>query len=232
MKKPNVAFATVIWRETYERMLGKGGIIAQNLAALQYQFVEHICAINNGIPEDYVLHQEWPRVWMRYHDSATVALRVGDLVPGLDGPAFWYTIGPLVAIFRSRADYILFVSDDVTLTVDDPSWIDTAIEKMEDDPSIMACSPQWWKTVGEYLAEHPDNVQHGNWLKMRGFSDHCFLIRRSDFLKPIYDQYCAAGYPVHGAFEHRIGSYMQENDKFRLVALGARWHHEPRYKYD
>jgi len=232
--RANITVATAIWEKTYPYMLGRQGLLARNLALVAQDSGIHtwdpIVAVNNGVPRD-VLQQYIPGEWVRYIASEVavpIAMKRYGIKQVEDG--FWYSAGPLTAIAMCHSPYLLYIADDVELVWSVPGWITDAIARMEVDPTVFAVSPLWHKPPGALLREHPDNhVDVHRWIKTRGFSDHCFLIRTADFQQDIYNWTHAesdARYPVPGAFEQRIGAYMAQHGLWRLVCTDAQWAHE------
>lgn len=234
----NVTIATSIWEKTYPYMLGPKGMFARNITALGQRFDHYLVAVNNGVPPD-VLRQDLIPDGAEYINSEPLARQAASLydIKGIN-KGFWYSAGPLAAIVKCPTEWLLYIADDVELVRSSPGWIDRAIFQVCNvHPGIMATSPMWHKPEMALLSEHPDNHLNfpwdfpgdADWMYTRGFSDHCFLIRVSDFRKMIYNEKNPASdrrYPAPGAFEKRIGAYMANHGLWRQVCLSAQWQHE------
>lgn len=237
-----VSLATPIWQHTYPYMLGPEGMLARNLRMLRdVDFADVMVLVNNGVPLDpeNILKQWIPRTWLRYIKS-DVAVRTmfreegvhldkGDVPITNISRGFWYSAGPLAAIAMCKTPYLLFIADDVELVRSEPGWVQHGIDCLQAHEGVMCVTPMWHKTRSELIYEHPENYGFFGAVMTRGFSDHAFLIRVADFRKAIYDEINAESdvlYPIDGAFEKRIGAYMRNHGKYRMVLEQAQWKHE------
>jgi hypothetical protein len=141
------------------------------------------------------------------------------------GPAGVFTVFLLVAVTLPGAPWMVHWDAEVHLTREG-DWISAAIELMERDHRVMCANPD----NSNHPASHgePD----GRFLLAPGFSDQLFLVRRSDFARPIYGERCIASlrYPLSEmgrTFEMRVDSYMRHHRRLRANHLDSCYFHPP-----
>ena len=155
------------------------------------------------------------------------ALKVTGLSISDLGRAYYYSVGPLVASTLPGDDWFLYWDAEVTLSRP-CNWVDRAIKLMDSDPRIIVANPNW-STKG-IEREMMFTSEDGKFAISYGVSDQCFLARRSDLARPIWNYKCPASlrYPlahIAPVFEQRLDSYTRQCRKLRATYLGVSYNH-------
>jgi hypothetical protein len=107
------------------------------------------------------------------------------------------------------------------------NWVDPSIALMRDDPRVAVANPDWGRDDPRTeTLEFKDGFSLGY-----GFSDQVFLVRRSEFARPIYRTRCcpvSLRYPlahVAAVFEQRVDAYMRAHRRLRATHLRAVYRH-------
>lgn len=146
---------------------------------------------------------------------------------------FWYSIGPLTAIYKCNTKYLLYFTGDAHIENDkDFEWINEAIDIMEKDNSVISASPVWNNLFDSAKAQSLGN--YGNFYINNTFSDQCFLIdvERVKSIKNFFNQKNKSvkiQYPIYASsrsFECRVCSYLRNNNLKRIVYKNSSYIHE------
>jgi hypothetical protein len=162
----------------------------------------------------YVLEKELPRA------LEILGLKKEDL-----GRIPYYSSPPLVALVLPGNDWLLYWDAEIHLR-SRYNWVDPALEMMERNANIHCANPAWAKggVAEETLATF------GEFAVGYGFSDQCFLARRSDFIHQDWRCQCLASlrYPlshITPIFEQRVDAFMRRRRKFRATCLSVTYEH-------
>ena len=145
------------------------------------------------------------------------------------GKGYYYSSAELVGIYLSKTKYHLHFSSDAMMARNQKSlWISEACHLLELDPQYLVANAVW---NNEYRIAKSEAVkgENDNFFIGYGFSDQCYLIRTTDFKKPIYN--CmhpdSERYPKYGGelFEKRVDSYMRVNGLCRLTSNSESYEH-------
>jgi hypothetical protein len=143
-----------------------------------------------------------------------VKIKKGDLEPILH-----YSDWALVSIYISKSAYLLHWDPDVYLerSID---WVSPSLDKMMSKRSFMVASPLLKGSSG--VMRHESYQEDENYFYNDDFSDQIFLVRKKDFLRPIYghNHIYSLRFPlahIGSVFEKRIDSYMKRQNKIRII---------------
>ncbi|MEP6567283.1 MAG: hypothetical protein ABJB10_19295 [Mesorhizobium sp.] len=151
-------------------------------------------------------------------DCADAALKFLQIDKASFGRGYFYSIGELVAIHASTADYLLYYTGDAY-----PKrrfrWIEPAIQLMESRSDFIVANLSWNDRFEKARSE--SFGQDGDFLVGYGFSDQCFLAKMSVFRAPIYNEPhpTPERFPAYPAapFEQRVDAYMRNHGAKRLT---------------
>ncbi|HEX3015185.1 MAG TPA: hypothetical protein VHQ46_02195 [Desulfobacteria bacterium] len=140
-----------------------------------------------------------------------------------------YSDCALVAVTLPGSPWLVYWDAEVRLQ-EPVNWIDPSIALMESNRQIVVANPNWWLPG----LEKETFVETGDFALGYGFSDALFLIRREDFLLPIYRESCPVSlrYPlahVARVFEQRVDAYMRNNRRLRATYKQATYVHPENY---
>ena len=142
------------------------------------------------------------------------------------------SIPAIVAISQCTTDYLLYFDEDAYMYEGESrSWIENAIELMENEPKYVVANPIWNSKVEEAENESLNIIE--SFYVSQGFSNQCFLVNVKRvkeefdynekpplFLKKKYPYYAG------NCFERRFATFMFHHDLYRLVAMGVNYFHE------
>ena len=236
---PQVAFATSCYERDWRHILLHPDYLAtQQIANHCYPFSEKILIINNvedlalvkrvadekikeGILTRYVVAEE--EVLKRF------GLQRSDFRGDGTAPPDWLyynALGPLAAIDSARSEYLLYHTGDVRLKKP-CRWIHKALQLMKKEERYKVANLTWNKLYKE--AKRESCQRKGEfYVSNAHFSDQMFLIKRSDFLAPIYSEPREDGkhFPRGDVFEMRVFSAMKNRGWLRLTYAKASYVHE------
>jgi hypothetical protein len=156
-------------------------------------------------------------------------LKRSDFVDETDIPSDWVyynALGPLTALYFARSDYFLYLTGDVTLPKP-CSWIDKAIQKMEQNREYRVANLIWNDNMKEVKRE--SYKKEGDFfVAHQGFSDQMFLVRTEEFRQPIYSEIRADShhYPRGAVWEKRVFSYLKNRNLQRITYRKGHYIHE------
>lgn len=211
-----VLFATKCYEKDYHKFLS--GAFERKLESCCYPFTDQWLMLNNGVPDDVEFTPKTVNVLEHQADALDFFDLTRDDFKASQGNGYWYSIAELVTIYLAEEfDYLCWVQGDCLIS---PSkdWISEGIQILESDQSISIVSPgSEVNTYGEIDQE---------------CSDQAFLIRVSEFRKPIYSwiEPEQPNYPSYGgeSFEFKVGQYLKNNGKGRRILFESNLLH-PQY---
>lgn len=220
-----ITFETKIWEKDWEYIL-KGDYLEKNISANKFKFtkkqiiinnvdnrklVEKYCErkINEGIIDCYYSIEDFEKEVLDYFDISKNSFNGG----------FYYSIAELLGIYKCQTEFLLHFSGDSYINKNNQNWIEESIKVMRNNPDIVVANPTWNNKFHEAEKGSFDEVE--NFFLGYGFSDQCYLIRKNDFMKKIYNEKNIESerYPKYGGelFEKRIDAYMRNNSKYRIT---------------
>lgn len=240
----SVSFATTCWEKDWKLILLDPVYLRKlQIAYQQFAFLEKILIINNvsdlnqvrgaaqariddGTLTRYIIAEEIaPEMLPFFKLSQTDFLESAD--QGVAPTWVYYNaLGPLSAIYAAKGEYLLYLTGDVRL--DQPfDWITPSLKIMEQDSKYKVANPVWNEKWEEARRESYKKSWNFYYAK-QGFSDQMFLIKRSDFLGPIYSEIRSDShhYPRGGVFEKRVFSYMKNHGWERIIFRRGSYTHE------
>lgn len=202
-KMSKVLFATKCWEKDWQKMLAGG--FDRKVESCQYPFDASLLIINNGISNEGI-------------DALQEAFFFTSKVKNFSNP---YADAELLAVEKAiRYDYLCYVQGDCLISPAS-DWVTPAIKTLEENPHISVVSPASDCNTWHDPKTHLDQF----------FSDHAFLIRVSEFRKPIYDtEGVIPEFPPHGgqSFEHMAAKYLRKAGKYRYIMEDV-WVNHPAY---
>lgn len=142
---------------------------------------------------------------------------------------YWYSMGPLAAIFLCRSKYMIYFTCDCMIPAGtSPAWINKAIALFESTPSICVANPIW--EYNKEKARTESFNEDEEWFYGYGFSDQCFFIETKRFYGDVYNYYHISSeiFPMYGGnpFERMINSYMRSKELTRITNKNIHYTHE------
>lgn len=129
----------------------------------------------------------------------------------------------LVAVTLDGPELMLHWDADVRLA-EPVDWIGDAVELLAAEARVMVVNPNWEvDNLRDFTLE-----ENGPFALGHGFSDQVFLVRRSDFGHPIYQERCVARwrYPFPSSFEARVDAHLRHSHRLRATHRGGVYLHE------
>lgn len=248
-----VTFATNCWERDWKHILLDPLYLSQKQIGNNcFPFAEKLLIINdvNDLPAvcraaqkkvdegvlsryvvaDEIAHEVLPFFEFKREDlvPGPYAFRYNPADPSVNADFIYYNaMGPLSSIYLCQSDYLLYLNGDVR--VDEPiEWIDQAIQIMENDPQIKVSNLTWNYRYEEARRESFALVNGLFYLAAQGFSDHMFLVQRTDFCAPIYREVRMDShhYSCGDIFEKRAFSAMKNRGWMRLIYGKGSYIHE------
>ena len=152
-------------------------------------------------------------------------LRAAGLTPKDIEQAIHYTDCSLVAMFLAGSEYVVYCDADVGLKRP-YDWISPSLALMERDSRIAVANPNWPKaTLAAEAREYAGEFGIGY-----GFSDYLYLVRRSEFARPIYKFRAPISlrFPLSTLgphFEQMVDSYRRVNRRMRATCTSVAYEH-------
>ena len=241
----SVAFAITCWERDWRQILLHPDYLAKyQIAHHNYPFDEKILIINNVNNLSEVLKAANQKIEEGILDRVVIAkesilnrfqMNLGDFYEGSvckveKSPVatvdFLYhnAIGPLTALYATTCDYLLYQCGDIFLT-QPTNWVKKATDLLKKDPLYKVATLVWnW---GDWLKEASYDEVRRESFKLDGefyvtncrFSDHLFLVKRSDFYAPIYKEprEDVTNYPWGDTFEMRMFSAMKTRGWLEII---------------
>lgn len=219
------------FERTYRKLLAPGyirNIVEQN----RFPF-RHVTVLLNNIADPAAaeaLVQELLRTgeitqWFSVADHLDTALQRTGLTRRRLGKLPFYSDWALVALTVPGSDWIVHWDADVQLQ-NPVDWITPSLELMFRKNSVATANPCWKN--GDVSRE--ERGRDGNFVISYGFTDQVFLLRRSEFARPIYHHWVPISmrYPVSHVgpyFEQWVDAYMRVNRRERATYIPACFTH-------
>lgn len=228
-----VTFETKCYHKDWVHLVKKGRL-RRMIESCMYNFDQRILYLNNFDNYEEVKRESDKLVakgiidkYVVVEDHASEALEsLGVSAESFKG-GYYYSIAELVSIYLCESKYLLHFSSDSIVEKSSVNWIDSAIQLMEKDPSIMVANPAWNSAYDEAKSE--SFREDESWFYSFGFSDQAYLVRAADLKDKIYNHYNEASdrYPLYGGelFEKRVDSYMRNMNLFRLTSKNVSYSH-------
>jgi hypothetical protein len=162
-------------------------------------------------------------------DHLDAGLAAAELTRADLGEIPYFTDWALAALVLPGADWM--VHWDPELRMEQPAdWVTPSVELMERDRRVLTANPAWWDPAD---IARQTGERSGDFALGHGFSDQVFLVRRSEFARPIYRDRTLARlrYPVAhlgDIFEARVDSHMRRVGRLRATYLPAVYLHDVR----
>lgn len=242
------SFATTCWEKDWRLILLSPDYLSQKMIGNHsYPFNDRLLIINNvkdlaavkkaadkkineGVLTRYITAEERSEEILSFFK-----LRRSDFQVGLDAGSYegvnpdwiyYNAIGPLTAIYEGNSDYLLYHTGDVRL--DFPvSWIEKSMKLMENNEQVKVANLVWNDRYDEAKRESYRKSWNFFYAK-EGFSDQQFLIKRSVFREPIYEEIRedSLHYPRGDVFEKRVFSFLKNRNFERIIFRRGSYTHE------
>lgn len=181
--------------------------------------VENICKelISNNVINDYFFVED-------YLDEVLerTGLKKQD-IKNLKHYIDW----ALVSIFISKSEYLLKWDADVNL-VEPCNWIEPSLIELNKNPNFIVANPIWDRELKR--RERESLFKSEDFLYTQDFSDQIFLVKKTNFIKPIYKFFhiYSLRFPLAefgSIFEKRVDSYLRCKGKIRVTYRKAMYSH-------
>lgn len=228
----DVDFIINVYESTYRTVLTPG-YIKQLTASNKFAFRKVVLVVNNVADPDAVrvlaaklVNTGEIDAYVLVGEQLDRALRMAGLTKDDLDPVAYYSDWAFVAVFLPGvASWICHWDAEVCLR-EPVDWISPSIRLMQQDERIAVANPNWAK-------EGLDRVTRfvtGEFSIGYGFSDQVFLLRTSEFARPIYRHFAPVSlrYPlahISPIFEQRVDSYMRTQRRLRATYRGAQYFH-------
>lgn len=247
-KIPGVTFATSVWEQDWEKILCHPTYLKEmQIARHCFSFEKKILVINNvkdpakvvkvaeerkkeGILTDVIVAKDYESSLLSFFQLERKDFRKGvdaHLYPNVtDDWVFYNATGPLAAIYFCQTPYLLYMTGDSHLK-EPVQWIEKAITLMERNPKYKVSNLTW---NNDYQGAKKESFRKKKdfFVAKEGFSDQCFLVRMSDFQRPIYQEIRkdAHHFPRGDVFEKRVFSFLKNRGYQRLIYRYGSYTHE------
>lgn len=247
-KCPKITFATSVWEQDWKKVLQHPTYLKEmQIERHSFPFEKKMCIINNvqnpslvlnmaqkkkeeGIITDVILAKAFEASLLKDFQLDRKDFRKGkdaQFYPNVtDDWIFYNAMGPLTAIYCCQTPYLLYMTGDSYLKKN-VCWIEQAIELMEQNPKFGVSNLTW---NDDYVCAQKESYKRKKdfFVAKEGFSDQCFLIRTSDFQRPIYNEVRedARHFPRGDVFEKRVFSFLKNRGYQRLTYRFGSYTHE------
>lgn len=228
---PTVTFATSCWEKDWRPiLLGKNYLEVQQIQNHQFPFHQRLLIINNveDLPAVKKAADEKVKagVLSRYVVAEDILSAFDLKRADFDAWQYYNALGPLNAIFHCQSDYLLFHTGDVYLKKP-VQWIPAALRFMAKHRQARVANLTWNDNYTEAKKES-SRCTWNFFVADQGFSDQMFLVRRSDFMAPIYQTKGpdSSHYPRGDVFEARIFRYMKNQNWKRITFRRGSYTHD------
>jgi len=232
---PTVDFETKCWEKDW-RLIADPSYISRMISRCNFPFHKRRVIVNNVEDIRLVAQALDKLVGLNIIDEFVVAderaagtLAKYEIDPASFAGGYYYSIAELVGINVSSADYVLHFASDAIMEgrIRPARWIAQAVEIMGEREDVVVANPAWnWRFRKAAAASQEELA---NFHVSCGFSDQCYLIKRSVFDAPVYNYDHEDGniYPTYGGnlFERRAFCFMRACDKKRITHKSeSYWH--------
>lgn len=223
----DVDFLVNCYERTYRDVLAPG-FMAARVAEQQREFAAVTVLVNNvddrpaaeRLAAAAVESGEVTRV-VFVEDHLEEALRVTRLRRSSMQRLPHFTDWALAALVLGGPDWLLHW--DAEAVLDEPcDWVSPSVAYLAAHPGIVVANPESWFRLARREAQHVD----GDFAVGYGFSDQVYLMRRSQFARPIYRKIAPASWRgplshVEPIFEQRVDAWMRRTGHLRATYLPA-----------
>jgi hypothetical protein len=231
-----LTIATCCWEKDWRHiLLSPSYLKEEQIGRNQYPFHEKLLIINNVSDLELVKKYAQKILSQKILSRVVIAEEIQEEVfahfklSRKDFPSDWLfynALGPLTAIYSAQSEYLLYMTGDVRLKRK-VRWIDKALRLMEKNSCYKVANLTW----NERYVEAKKESYRRNWnfyFSKEGFSDQMFLIKREDFLAPIYHEIRedASHFPRGDVWEKRVFSYMKNHGWERMTYRWGSYLHE------
>jgi hypothetical protein len=231
LSAPDVDLVVNCFERTYRKVLSPGflrAITEQNL----YSF-RHVTLLLNNInrPEEARVMAEARLAageitqFFFVAEHLDQALAKVGLTRAKLGPLPFYSDWALVALTVPGSDWIVHWDADVHM--EQPmDWIMPSLQLIAHNPAIATANPCWKQAD----TRREERYRVGSFILSYGFTDQVFLLRRSEFARPIYRFWVPISmrFPVSHVgpyFEQWVDAYMRVHSRLRATYLPATFVH-------
>jgi len=230
----SITFATNCWENDWEYLLKKG-YLERMISNCNYPFKEKILCIGNVSKLSEVIKYASKKIeegvidnYLVTDNSATEVLKFFSIDKDSFGTGFSYSIAPLSAIYYCQTELLLYFTGDAYIEKDGNLWLKQASGLLMDSDDFFVANPLWNNNYEE--AKNESFRETSDSFVGYGFSDQCFLVRSTDFKKPMYNEYNIASerYPKYAGelFEKRVDSYMRNHNLYRVTSKTTSYIHQ------
>ena len=230
MTIPTVTFATSCWERDWRLiLLDPNYLKIRQIENQCHSFAERLLVINNVVDKDAVERAAQVKVdegvLTRYVFAKDILEFFGLKRSDFDDRQYYNALGPLTSIYHCRSEYLLFLMGDVFLKKP-VHWIDKALRCMEKNGYKVANLT--WNDSYRCAKKESYRTTWNFYIAKQGFSDQMFLVRRADFIQPIYNEIRsdASHFPWGDIFEKRVFSAMKNRDWKRIIYRHGSYTHE------
>ncbi len=247
-KEYTVTFATTCWENDWEKILKDPNYLKDNqISNNDFSFSEKIVIINNvknlkevvsyakqlvdkNILTDYFIAQDLASDVLKFFNLKKCDFKAGEdankYIGVDDNWVYFNAIGVMTAIYLCKTDYFLYFTGDSFLK-EKVNWIKKSIDLMEKKKNFKVANLTWNGNYKEAMKESY-KARKDFFISKNGFSDQCFLVRKDDFQKPIYNEIRddANHFPRGDVFEKRVYSYMLNHGWKRITYRHGSYYHE------
>jgi hypothetical protein len=235
-----VSFFTNCYENDWERVLIENRLETM-IERCNYDFLEKVLIINNvkdrSKVEPYAIAAVNKKIIDAYYFSEDHSEKIlsafnikrdSFFLDFYDG--YWYSMGPLSAVYFCKGDYLLYFTCDCIMEPKgkDSLWIKESVEELQKDHSIFVANPFWNDNIVE--SRHDKFKEENHFIHVSAFSDQCFLVQNSRLQGDIYNTYHYASekYPIYAGnlFEKRVYSYMCNKKFTRITRNDVYYIHE------
>ena len=243
----NITFFTNCYENDWRTMIIDGGF-EKKITKLNYNFFKKIIIVTNVLDRDLVekelINIKNKKIIDDYFftdDTSNNVLNFFDIKEDTFNGGYWYSIGPLTAIYKCETDYLLYLTGDSVVENNGWDWMNEGISMMNLNEKIKVVNPIW--NLNHTEAQSQENYykqinlstegDNKDWYYTLAFSDQCFLIKTLNFKKQIYNEKNELSelfYPGYAgdSFEKRVSSYLKNNKYYLLTNKHVSYFH-PRW---
>lgn len=180
-------------------------------------------AIAQGIIDKYFFSEDFIDRMLNSFDIRRRSFRLD----GFDG--YWYSIGPLAAIYCCTTSFLLYFASDCILTRQASfDWVNRGLEILLKNPKTFCVTPIWdYNDIDlSKIAITEDEFAYYD----QGFSDQVFLVRTDNLKNHMYNEYNLKSeiFPTYGGnhFERRVFSFMNNHSVKRVILKNVYYRHD------
>jgi len=228
----------------FERTIGtitRSTVLEDLALAHGHRFARRTLLVNNvDEPErwkrdlDRLVERGMVDRWLFVADALPRALALTGLSPRHLRPREHWSDFALVAVTLPGPSMVCYCDPEITMPVPG-DWITPAVELMRHDHRVAVANPRWTPTRAP---EEKADERSGEFLLGYGFTDHIFLVRRSELSRPVYRSLvpmalrspASLRYPTaldSGIFEMRVDAYMRTHRRLRATHCTIQYDHAP-----